>query len=1053
MEWNLCERDQFGNSYYEIETMSGSRPDITLPDKAEALLGQIYFKHKLPPINPDTRLRLSSIPEELALETLRKVYNSKVKYTLDGYINFLLSNSTGFGSPLPSPGGSPAKTPNSSGKIGCRAFQEIAHDSETRHLKNSRREDDGASLFSSQQLALGELEFKKAFLMLNYIADKRLEEVITADEIRRMKDLPMVEYESGIWNRLGLHFCRREDRRMLLEWDCGKPHYYQCYVASDGTCRFKGPFLENTTTHLHKVLGDENVLMVKFEDVACRRDLPINSSDSYSTYKHIATNGIMIGLRRYQFFVFKDGGKEEKKKDPSTKGVKCYFVCTDSRAFNDRGKDYNFSRKSVHEVRMHFMHVHNLQTLANYMARFSLILSKTKKLEVDLTDINFDRIDDINCHVFLYTVVHQQLSFLFVFYVNHYLFTDPDLPLQPFLLQHQMQDQDGNVVFDKNGKPFIHSDGTGYISEDLARKCPMNIYKGQCTRGKHVQGNVSEFEAQEGCSQEPPLLIQFRLFYNGCAVKGTFLMNKKLPPRTIQVRPSMIKVDTDPHLSNFSSINSLEVVSTSNPPKRTKLSRNLIALLSYGEVPNDFFLDILLNTLEESKTIFYDTRAALKVALNYADMDDYNAVDMITAGIPLEEPFLKHHLSILLKTERKDLKAGKLPVAESYYLMGTVDPTGMLEKDEVCVILETGQISGDVLVYRNPGLHFGDIHILKATYVKSLEDFVGNSKYGVFFPQKGPRSLGDEIAGGDFDGDMYFVSRNPELLKYFKASKPWVSLSSTSKSISGRRPSDLSSQELEDELFNMFLATRFRSFNVIGMAADSWLAIMDRLLILGDDRAGEKVEMKKTMHQLIDIYYDALDAPKKGAKVDLPNELRADMFPHYMERDPEKSFRSTSVLGLIYDFVKSHKTEEISPSEIKKLPCFEAEQVPESLTERLKNWYENYRAEMSRALDLKIASDRNGAADEIIRRYKQEFYGSAGFEDWEKHREELYPRAIAIYNLVYDHAIRTQRVANCGFAWKVAGPVLSRFYSERTPGKTVLCSVAVLRDILGNRRI
>ena len=80
---------------------------------------------------------------------------------------------------------------------------------------------------------------------------------------------------------------------------------------------------------------------------------------------------------------------------------------------------------------------------------------------------------------------------------------------------------------------------------------------------------------------------------------------------------------------------------------------------------------------------------------------------------------------------------------------------------------ESGQISGNVLVYRNPGLHFGDIHVLKATYVKALEEYVGNSKNGVFFPQKGPRSLGDEIAGGDFDGDLYFISRNPEVNNTF----------------------------------------------------------------------------------------------------------------------------------------------------------------------------------------------------------------------------------------------------------------------------------------------
>lgn len=89
----------------------------------------------------------------------------------------------------------------------------------------------------------------------------------------------------------------------------------------------------------------------------------------------------------------------------------------------------------------------------------------------------------------------------------------------------------------------------------------------------------------------------------------------------------------------------------------------------------------------------------------------------------------------------------------------------MLYADEI--YRKDGQVSWEkVLVYRNPGLHFGDIHVLKATYVKELEDFVGTSKYAIFFPCNGPRSLADEIAGGDFDGDMYFVSRNPEVGLY-----------------------------------------------------------------------------------------------------------------------------------------------------------------------------------------------------------------------------------------------------------------------------------------------
>lgn len=79
-------------------------------------------------------------------------------------------------------------------------------------------------------------------------------------------------------------------------------------------------------------------------------------------------------------------------------------------------------------------------------------------------------------------------------------------------------------------------------------------------------------------------------------------------------------------------------------------------------------------------------------ALSYGEMDDQNAAQMILVGIPLDEPHLKTCLSSFLKREKNDLKAGWLPVTESYYLMGTVDPTGELKEDEVCVILYATQL-------------------------------------------------------------------------------------------------------------------------------------------------------------------------------------------------------------------------------------------------------------------------------------------------------------------------------------------------------------------------
>ncbi|GMY12983.1 probable RNA-dependent RNA polymerase 5 isoform X2 [Fagus crenata] len=52
----------------------------------------------------------------------------------------------------------------------------------------------------------------------------------------------------------------------------------------------------------------------------------------------------------------------------------------------------------------------------------------------------------------------------------------------------------------------------------------------------------------------------------------------------------------------------------------------------------------------------------------------------------------------------------------------------------------------------------------------------------------------------------------------------------------------------------------------VSEAADSWLALMDRLLILGNDCIEQKDRVKANILQLIDIYYDALDAPKKGGQ-------------------------------------------------------------------------------------------------------------------------------------------------------------------------------------------
>lgn len=69
--------------------------------------------------------------------------------------------------------------------------------------------------------------------------------------------------------------------------------------------------------------------------------------------------------------VFKDGGKEEKKKNPTTSAVKCYFVRMESDAYVDKIEPYKLSNRTVFEARSLFMHAHMVSSIASYMARYA----------------------------------------------------------------------------------------------------------------------------------------------------------------------------------------------------------------------------------------------------------------------------------------------------------------------------------------------------------------------------------------------------------------------------------------------------------------------------------------------------------------------------------------------------------------------------------------------------------------------------------------------------------------------------------------------------------
>lgn len=73
------------------------------------------------------------------------------------------------------------------------------------------------------------------------------------------------------------------------------------------------------------------------------------------------------------------------------------------------------------------------------------------------------------------------------------------------------------------------------------------------------------------------------------------------------------------------------------------------------------------------------------------------------------------------------------------------------------------KVRGKVLVYKNPGKHWGDVHVFDAVWDERLNPYVGPGKHTIFFSVRGDRPVVDEIANSDLDSDLFWVCCNTEV--------------------------------------------------------------------------------------------------------------------------------------------------------------------------------------------------------------------------------------------------------------------------------------------------
>lgn len=141
----------------------------------------------------------------------------------------------------------------------------------------------------------------------------------------------------------------------------------------------------------------------------------------------------------------------------------------------------------------------------------------------------------------------------------------------------------------------------------------------------------------------------------------------------------------------------------------------------------------------------------------------------------LSDPFSKGLYECLRTRVYISIKSKTtLLVQKGARLLGVIDESGILDENEVFVTysISDGRDETDrqvveaekVLVTRNPCLHPGDIRVIKPRSDQQAKEAFSHLNNVIVFPSKGKNSLPSEMAGGDLDGDIYFVSWDSRII-------------------------------------------------------------------------------------------------------------------------------------------------------------------------------------------------------------------------------------------------------------------------------------------------
>ena len=466
---------------------------------------------------------------------------------------------------------------------------------------------------------------------------------------------------------------------------------------------------------------------------------------------------------------------------------------------------------------------------------------------------------------------------------------------------------------------YCFSDGAGTISKSLLEKVHVMV-KSEMAWGSAIQ-------------------IRIR------GIKGVVNVDPSLQGDVLAYRKSMEKFKSG-HLE-------LEVINLASH-RFGYLNRQFITLLSTLDVPDDVFLSLQKQAIEECIGILLEREELFKRASLISRSEFTTSVWMTIVKL-LKHPyrfdqhsdkFLHVVARAIFDVEKTDIhERQRIQVEQSALLIGVLDEAGVLGPDEVFVSLTyqdqhgivKPQIVGDVAICKNPCFHPGDFRKLQAVPQKPG---LGHYKNVIVFPKVGTRPHPNEITGSDLDGDLFFVTWDLRLTNFqpvepmaFPAPPPGEPQEVTLESIS-----------------NFFL--QYMTSDALGKVANTHLALATM--------SPRKAYDEKCL-QLAKMHSTAVDFAKTGVPIDHNDIPPVERWPDFMKKKYKQEFDSShTLLGKLW---RESENIIVNPPEL--IPY----ELPESFgdIEGIHALYAEYKEELQGIMNIyNIGSEVEVLTGEII---------------------------------------------------------------------------------------